>query len=78
MITAQKLGFKNNVWTGGLPLADEFIIKNTVKYANPGLISLHVSTVDLDVYKKLHPGRNSEDLDVILSSVENLLNLGCG
>jgi len=76
MSTAKKCGFKNNIWTGGLPLADEFILKKTVKYADPGLISIHVSTVDPKVYSCLHPGRKKDDLKVILSSVENLLDSG--
>jgi radical SAM protein with 4Fe4S-binding SPASM domain len=76
MSLAHDLGFKNNVWTGGLPLADDFILENTAKYANPGLISLHVSTVDPTVYENLHPNRTEKDLDLILSAVETLLDLG--
>lgn len=76
MSLAQSLGFKNNVWTGGLPLADNFILRNTVKYANPGLISIHVSTIDLEIYEKLHPGKTSSDLTLIIKSIEKLLDQG--
>lgn len=76
MNLAQSLGFRNNVWTGGLPLSDNFILRNTVKYANPGLISFHVSTIDLEVYEKLHPGKTSNDLTLIIKSVEKLLDQG--
>ena len=76
MLLAQGLGFRNNIWTGGLPLADNFIIRNVAKYADPGLISIHVSTVNSEVYEKLHPRKSSKDLDLIIKSVEKLLNLG--
>lgn len=76
MLLAKDLGFRNNVWTGGLPFADDFVLKNTVKYADPGLISLHVSTVNPDVYERLHPNRNKKDLEIILSSIDRLLEIG--
>lgn len=73
---ANKLGFRNNVWTGGLPLSDTSILENTRKYADPGLISVHVSTVNPRLYEKLHPGRTRKDLDDILLSVERLIESG--
>lgn len=73
MLLAQGLGFRNNIWTGGLPFADDFVLNNAAKYANPGLISVHVSTVNPDMYEKLHPNRNKKDLEIILSSVQRLL-----
>lgn len=76
MILAQELGFRNNVWTGGLPLSHTFILKNTAKYADPGLISIHVSTVNPKVYEKLHPEKSSKDLDLIIKSIEKLLDYG--
>jgi radical SAM protein with 4Fe4S-binding SPASM domain len=76
MSMAQDLGFRNNVWTGGLPLSDDYILNNTAKYANPGLISLHISTINPEVYEKLHPNRNRKDMELIISSLEKLLNLG--
>jgi radical SAM protein with 4Fe4S-binding SPASM domain len=76
MSLAKELGFRNNVWTGGLPLSDNNILSNAAKYANPGLISLHVSTVDPDLYEKLHPPRTKKDLERIISSLERLLDIG--
>ncbi len=76
MQLSKELGLRNNVWTGGLPLADDFILKNTAEYADPGLISIHVSTIDPELYEKLHPIRTKKDLEIILSSVEKLLDLG--
>ena len=73
---AQNKGFRNNLWTGGLPLTNNFILTNTIKYTNPGLISIHISTINSNVYEKLHPKRTSKDLESIIKSVEKLLNQG--
>ncbi len=73
---AKKLGFRNNIWTGGLPLSDDHILRNSAKYANPGLISVHISTINPETYELLHPKRNKKDLEMILSSIKKLLNLG--
>ncbi len=76
MALAKEFGFRNNLWTGGLPLSNDSILKKTIKYSDPGLISVHVSTVDPVIYKKLHPNRTKEDLNSIISSVEKLLDFG--
>jgi radical SAM protein with 4Fe4S-binding SPASM domain len=73
---AKKLGFRNNIWTGGLPLSDNIILRNSAKFANPGLISIHVSTINPDIYELLHPKRNKKDLEIIVNSVKRLLELG--
>ena len=73
---SQELGFRNNIWTGGLPLSEEKILKNTAKYANPGLISIHISTINPELYEILHPNRTRKDLESIIKSVEKLINLG--
>ena len=74
MSLAQNLGFRNNLWTGGLPLTNNFILKKTIKYTKHGLISVHVSTINPEVYQKLHPGRTSKDLELIIKSIEKILN----
>jgi len=76
MAMAQELGFQNNVWTGGLPLADETIAKKTIQYAQSGLISVHVSSVDPDTYGKLHPRRSEKDMQDILAATQQILKLG--
>jgi radical SAM protein with 4Fe4S-binding SPASM domain len=76
MLLAQGLGFRNNIWTGGLPLSDNFILKNTAKFADPGLISIHVSTINPEIYEKLHPNRDRKDLKNIISSIEKLIEIG--
>jgi radical SAM protein with 4Fe4S-binding SPASM domain len=73
---SQDLGFRNNIWTGGLPLSKEEILLNTAKYADPGLISIHLSTVDPLIYEKLHPKRDRRDLKIIIKAVEKLIDMG--
>ena len=70
------LGFRNNIWTGGLPLSNEEILLNTAKYADPGLISIHVSTIDPLVYEKLHPNRTRKDLEIMIKALEKLIDIG--
>ncbi len=76
MALCETLGMRNNVWTGGLALQQDDILRNTAKYARNGLISVHVSTVDPQLYKIMHPKRPQNDLDVILNRVQDLLDLG--
>ncbi|HDQ71008.1 MAG TPA: radical SAM protein [Chloroflexi bacterium] len=76
MAFASSLGMRNNVWTGGLPLAEDGILRQTVEWAQDGLISVHVSTVDPDVYQRLHPTRSPDDLAAILDAAEATLDLG--
>jgi radical SAM protein with 4Fe4S-binding SPASM domain len=76
MALAQKRGLKNNLWTGGLPLQNPDILEQCAHYTENGLISVHVSSVNPDVYKILHPNRPEQDLAIILKGVEQLLNRG--
>lgn len=76
MAMAADLGFRNNVWTGGLPLSDREIRKRTMQYARRGLIAFHLSTVNPRVYKILHPSRTERDLDTIVQAVRDVLDEG--
>jgi len=76
MAHAADLGLRNNVWTGGLPLADADVRAKTVEHARHGLISVHVSTIDPDIYQTLHPTRSPDDLKAILDGVRATLELG--
>jgi len=76
MSLAAELGMRNNVWTGGLPLADDEVLRQTAEHTQDGLISVHVSTVDPVLYRSLHPRRPVGDLQTILDGVGRLLALG--
>lgn len=47
-----------------------------VSLAEKGLISVHVSTVDPDVYIRLHPGSTKRSLDMLLDSVRRVIAAG--
>ncbi len=72
----QELDFRNNVWTGGLPLADPSFARRLAALATSGLIAFHLSTLDPALYESLHPGRTSEDIRIVLRAVELLLEEG--
>jgi len=76
MEKARNLGLKNNMWTGGLPFADRNVVERTAGLCRNGLISIHVSTVNPELYRVLHPGRPADDLHVILDGVKHLLDTG--
>ena len=76
MAMASDLGMRNNIWTGGLPFKNDVILKESVKYAKNGLIAVHVSTVNPEVYHTLHPKASRKDLDIILNKVHTILELG--
>ncbi len=73
---ATDLGLRNNVWTGGLPLTDMKVLRQTLHHARYGLIAVHVSTVSPKTYRRLHPERPTSDLTRIVEAVERLLELG--
>jgi radical SAM protein with 4Fe4S-binding SPASM domain len=76
MALCADLGMSNNVWTGGLPLENHDILVKTAQYAKNGLISVHASTVNPELYRALHPGHSEHDLELILNKVRELLDLG--
>ncbi len=73
---ASELGFRNNIWTGGLPLKEKRVAKQLAELCKNGLISFHLSTINRKLYEKLHPGRNSSDIDDIITGIQNLLQFG--
>lgn len=73
---AKSLGFRNNIWTGGLPLSNRHLSKELVSLASPGLIAVHLSTINPHLYEYLHPGRTKDDMYQILRGVEFLLEEG--
>lgn len=73
---ARGLGLRNNVWTGGLPLARGTVAESLARLAAEGLVSVHVSTLDRDLYEYMHPGRTADDIDTILFGIEHLIDSG--
>ena len=73
---ARELGFRNNIWTGGLPLKDYEVAEKTAILTEPGLISIHLSTIDPEEYEILHPGRKNTDINDIIQGLTHLLDYG--
>jgi radical SAM protein with 4Fe4S-binding SPASM domain len=76
MSKANELGLQNNMWTGGLPLKDARILKQTADLCRNGLIAFHVSTVNPRTYRLLHSDRSADDMDIIIEAVKGLLDYG--
>ncbi len=73
---ARGLGLRNNVWTGGLPLIHGQVAEATARLCAEGLISVHLSTLDSELYESMHPGRTADDMAAILLGVERLIESG--
>ncbi|NLC53182.1 MAG: radical SAM protein [Firmicutes bacterium] len=76
MEEAKELGLKNNMWTGGLPFADLKTVDKTAELCENGYISIHLSTLNPELYKIFHPQREADDIAVILRGIEHLLKIG--
>lgn len=77
---ALDLGFINNIWTSGIPLANSEIAKKAVKVTKNGFISTHLDTLDPKLYILLHGGEecdgNSENIQLILKGIKNTIAAG--
>lgn len=73
---AAEAGLRNNMWTGGLPLAKRGTADRCVELTEGGLISFHLSTLNPDIYVKTHPSRPASDLERLIEGVENCLAAG--
>jgi radical SAM protein with 4Fe4S-binding SPASM domain len=76
MIYANEKGLTNNIWTSGLPLADPDVARKAVEVTDGGFISVHLDTLNEDLYRKLHTGNARNKIEKILKGVDNVLNLG--
>ena len=77
---ALDLGFINNIWTSGIPLANLEVAKKVVEVTKNGFISTHLDTLDPELYKLLHGGErcvgNSENIGLILNGIKNVIAAG--
>jgi radical SAM protein with 4Fe4S-binding SPASM domain len=76
MRRAAALGLKNNLWTSGLPLADDAVAEKVLEVTDQGFVSVHVDSITPGIYSKLHPRGNVQNIDRILKGVQNLKSLG--
>ncbi len=73
---AKAFGLKNNIWTSGLPLADKEIAEKVVEVSKGGFVSVHLDTMDNELYGKLHVGDPDKNISAIIRGLDNLVGLG--
>jgi radical SAM protein with 4Fe4S-binding SPASM domain len=74
--TAHNLGLINNIWTSGIPLADPVIAHQVAEVTAGGFVSVHLDSLDEEIYGSLHTGDPHQKIQFILGGVENLLKAG--
>jgi len=73
---AQELGLINNIWTSGIPLADPQIAQQVAEVTSGGFVSVHLDSLDEEIYRVLHTGDPGTKIRSILTGVENLIRAG--
>jgi radical SAM protein with 4Fe4S-binding SPASM domain len=77
---ASNLGFINNIWTSGIPLAKKDVAEKAVEVTQGGFISTHLDTLDPELYSLLHGGEESEgdpnNIKLVLRGIKNTLAAG--
>jgi radical SAM protein with 4Fe4S-binding SPASM domain len=74
---AQEKGLINNIWTSGIPLKNREVAKKATEVTqNGGFISVHLDSLDPEVYKQVHTYRVEENIEAITQGIENVLSLG--
>ena len=73
---AQELGLINNIWTSGIPLADPIIAQQVAGVTSGGFVSVHLDSLDEEIYRVLHTGDPGAKIRSILTGVENLIRAG--
>ena len=73
---AQELGLINNIWTSGIPLADPRVARQVAEVTSGGFVSVHLDSLDEEIYRILHTGDPGTKIRSILTGVENLIRAG--
>lgn len=76
MKKSASMGIINNVWTSGLPLADKDVAEKLLEVTNLGFVSVHVDSINSEIYSKLHPKGDKENIERILEGVKYFQSLG--
>ena len=74
--TAQQMGLINNIWTSGIPLADPVIARQVAEITIGGFVSVHLDSLDEEIYGLLHTGNPHKKIQSVLKGVENLFKAG--
>jgi radical SAM protein with 4Fe4S-binding SPASM domain len=73
---AQENKLNNNIWTSGIPLANKDTARKALEVTEGGFISVHLDTMDEELYKKLHQGNPANKIQAIIQGVDNLIAFG--
>lgn len=73
---AQDHGLVNNIWTSGIPLAEPEVAREVAAMTSGGFVSVHLDSLDEEIYGTLHTGDPGLKIQAILDGVENLLSAG--
>jgi radical SAM protein with 4Fe4S-binding SPASM domain len=77
MKSAKENGLINNIWSSGLPLRDRKVAKRAIEVTdNGGFISVHLDSLNPVVYERVHRYGAKENIDAILSGVDNIIAAG--
>jgi radical SAM protein with 4Fe4S-binding SPASM domain len=73
---AQDLGLINNIWTSGIPLADPGVARQVAEITSGGFVSVHLDSLDQEIYRLLHTGDPGTKIRSILTGVDNCIRAG--
>ncbi len=73
---AMDKGLKNNIWTSGIPLENIEVAGKAVEVTEGGFISVHLDSLDEEIYGRLHTGNPKKKINSILKGIENVQALG--
>jgi len=76
MSYAKSKNLKNTIWTSGIPLENIDVAKKAVEVTEGGFISVHLDSLDEEIYRKLHTGDPKRKVASILKGVDNVQSLG--
>ncbi len=75
---AMDIGLRNNIWTSGMPLENIDLARKAVEVSEGGFISVHLDSLNEEIYGKLHGGDSKIKIKSILKGLDNIRALGKG
>lgn len=73
---AMDIELNNNIWTSGMPLENIEVAKKAVEVTGGGFISVHLDSLDEEIYGRLHTGNPKKKIYSILKGIKNVQALG--
>jgi radical SAM protein with 4Fe4S-binding SPASM domain len=73
---AMNKGLRNNIWTSGIPLENRDVARKAVEASEGGFISVHLDSLDEEIYGRLHTGDPGKKINAILKGIHNIRSSG--